>query len=406
MKIHTDTLPCGLRLLHVETRADVMYCGALVLAGTRDELPAEHGMAHMMEHMLFKGTSRRTARQINERLEGVGGELNAYTAKEETVVYAAGLKRHFARAYDLVCDLVFHSLLAPEALAKERLVVMDEIDSYRDDPADLIADEFEEMVFDGSPLGRPVLGTKKSLRTVTAEGLRAFGERCYAPNRMVLFSMGPFAFDTVRRLAGEAAAGVPATRYDGAIGALPEYRPLWKRVAKRTSQLHCQLGTRAFSVSDPRRATLSLLNNILGGPSMNSRLNTRLREDYGLVYAVESQYTAYADTGLWSLYFGSDRADERRVLSLVREELDKLASRALSDAALRRARTQYLAQLTLAAENRENWLLAFVKRYAIRGEVEPEGAFAERLRAVTAEGLRSVAETVFAPERITGLCYV
>ena len=406
MKIHTDTLPCGLRLLHVETRSDVMYCGAFVFAGTRDERPDEHGMAHLMEHMLFKGTERRNAMQINERLEGVGGELNAYTCKEETVVYAAGLKRHFARAYDLICDLVFHSRIDPEALSKERSVVMDEIDSDRDDPADLIADDFEDLVFQGSSLGRNILGTKQGLRSIQAQRLRGFYRRCYTPNRIVLFSMGAATFDKVRSWAEAGTYNLPAGRYEGVSDVLPVYQPAWKRLVKHTSQMHCQLGTRAFSANDPQRTALLLLNNILGGPSMNSRLNAQLREKHGLVYAIESQYTAYTDTGLWALYFGADHADEEQALSLIRHELDKLMDQPLSSSALHRAQVQYLAQLTLAAENRENWLLAVAKHYALWNEVEPQGRLAERIRAVTALQMQSVAQQLFAPQQLTGLCYV
>ena len=406
MKIHTDTLPCGLRLLHVETRSDVMYCGAFVLAGTRDERPDEHGMAHLMEHMLFKGTDRRNAMQINDRLEGVGGELNAYTCKEDTVVYAAGLKRHFARAYDLICDLVFHSRIDSEALSKERSVVMDEIDSYRDDPADLIADDFEDLVFQGSSLGRNILGTKQGLRSIKAERLRAFYRRCYTPDRIVLFSMGSASVEKVRGWADAATQELPSVRYDGASDPLPAYQPCRKRIVKHTSQLHCQLGTRALSIHDPQRTALLLLNNILGGPSMNSRLNAQLREKHGLVYAVESQYTAYTDTGLWALYFGADHADEQRALSLIRCEMDKLMERPLSPSALHKAQVQYLAQLTLAAENRENWLLAVAKHYALWGEVEPQGRLAERIRAVTASQMQTVAQLLFDPQQLTCLCYV
>ena len=406
MKINTATLSNGIRILHVQERGEVSYCGSIIACGTRDELPDEHGMAHLMEHMLFKGTAKRSATSIIDRLEGVGGELNAFTTKENITVYGISLKKHFERAYELVADMVFNSQFTDDELDKERMVVMDEIDLYLDDPSDQISDDFEDLVFAGYPLGRGILGTKKGLKTYTGESLKRFVNRCFTPDRILFFSMGSASFERVMGMAEQYLGSVPV-----ASGCLSDrqtpvlYTPTVTTIHKHTKQMHCQLGGRAYPKQHPNYSAMHLANYLLGGASSSSRLNMELREKQGLVYTVDSTYASYADTGVWSVYFGADKHDKDRILDTILSEITHIQTQPLSAVALRRLKDQFLSRLVIAGESRESWLLSTARKFMVSGKVSSKRETVQRIGEVTSEQICAVSQEVMNPEQFCYLFY-
>ena len=407
----THTCKNGLRIIHRPSASAVIYCGIAVAAGTRHELPGEEGLAHFCEHMAFKGTRRRTAVQIINALEGVGGELNAFTNKEDTVYYAATTQEHFRQAVDVLCDIVFCSQYPEHEVEKEREVVCDEIESYEDSPSELIFDEFENLLFKGHPLGHNILGTSERVRQYTADDARQFVKRNYRPDNSIFFVSGNVNFNRlVRWLDGAFESCEPYETYE----ANRPYKnfefteplvtsPIIRH--RNTHQAHVMIGARTFPISDARRWPLFLLNNILGGPGLNSRLNLSLRERNGLVYTVESAMVCYGDTGAWSVYFGCDPHDVKRCCRLVRRELDRLMYSPLSESQLRRAKQQIRGQLTIAADNREQSALDFARTFLHHGIERQLSGILTRVDALTAEQLQLVAREVFDETRILTLVY-
>lgn len=398
-------LPNGLKVLHVRCKGDVAYCGMYVGVGTRDELPNEHGYAHLTEHMLFKGTQKRTAAQIINRLEAVGGELNAYTTKEETVVYAVSLKRDLARAFELVADVTLHTTITDANLQKEREVVMDEIDSYLDSPAESIIDDFEDAVFDGYSIGRNILGTKQSLQAVSQQALDAFYKRMYTPSSMLFFVMADVPVRQIEQWAMHYLNQASLNSVTPERVTPTTYQPANLQKEKHTSQAHCLLGGRAPSVFHDDKPVFSLLINILGGPSTNSRLNMSLRERHALVYQVEAQYTPYSDTGIWSVYLGCDHADLPKAIKLVQNELYKLATVPLSETTLRRAKRQLLAQQLIASDSKESWVLNAAKSYFLHGKLTDYAQIEQKINSITAQQLQEVAARYFAPTNLSQLVF-
>lgn len=409
MKYNTYVLGNGLRVIHLASASPVVYCGYAVGAGTRDELPGEEGLAHFCEHMTFKGTSRRRSMQVLNCLESVGGDLNAFTNKEDTVFHAAILREHLPRAVDLLSDIVLHSTYPEAEVEKEIEVVCDEIECYNDSPAELIYDRFENMVFGGHPLGHNILGTQERLRRYTRDDVARFTRRHYRPESAVFFAYGDIQFGRLVRLLEKATAGFPpCAPRPGMAGkaALPEYMPREESVERGTHQAHVMLGTRAYDVHDPRRFTLYLMNNILGGPGMNARLNIALREKHGLVYTVESSMVNYSDTGMWCAYFGCDPHDVAKCRRLVMRELDKMASKPLSASALFAAKRQIKGQIGVACDNRESFALDFGRSYLHHGIEKDVARLMARVDGVTAEGMQAVAQDVFRKDRLTTLMFV
>ena len=409
MKYNTHVLGNGLRVIHLASASPVVYCGYAVGAGTRDELPGEEGLAHFCEHMTFKGTARRRSMQVLNCLESVGGDLNAFTNKEDTVFHAAILREHLPRAVDLLTDIVLHSTYPEAELEKEIEVVCDEIECYNDSPAELIYDRFENMVFGGHPLGHNILGTQERLRGFTRGDVEDFTRRHYRPENAVFFAYGDICFDRLVRLLEKATAGFPQCAPRRAAPrdvVVPEYMPREETVERGTHQAHVMLGCRAYDVHDARRFTLYLMNNILGGPGMNARLNIALREKHGLVYTVESSMVSYSDTGMWCAYFGCDPHDVSKCRRLVMRELDKLASKPLSAAALAAAKRQIKGQIGVACDNRESFALDFGRSYLHHGIEKDVARLMARVDEVTAEGMQAVAQDVFRKDRLTTLMFV
>lgn len=451
MKYNTYTLDNGLRIIHLPSDSKVVYCGYQINAGTRNEEPGEEGLAHFCEHVTFKGTERRKAWHILNCLESVGGDLNAYTNKEGTVYYSAILKEHIARAVDLLTDIVFHSVYPQAEIDKEVEVICDEIESYNDSPAELIYDEFENIIFKGSPLGHNILGTAEQVRSFKTEDALRFTRKLYRPDNAIFFAYGDIDFKKLVKLIRKALAdddsGKVAENAANSVGKLAEeklpqisqitqisgdensitteksvssvksvgpenYPSVGKEIAgqtivmqKNTHQAHVMIGTRAYDVNDSRRMPLYLLNNILGGPGMNAKLNLALREHNGLVYTVESTMVAYGDTGIWSIYFGCDEHDVKRCLRLVRKELDKFMQKPLSEAQLKAAKKQIKGQVGVACDNRENFTLDFGKSFLHYGWEKNVDRLYKQVDEITAEQIQAVAQELFDKDRLTTLIF-
>ena len=442
MKYNTYTLDNGLRIIHLPSDSQVVYCGYQINAGTRNEEPGEEGLAHFCEHVTFKGTERRKAWHILNCLESVGGDLNAYTNKEGTVYYSAILKEHIARAVDLLSDIVFHSVYPQAEIDKEVEVICDEIESYNDSPAELIYDEFENILFKGSPLGHNILGTAEQVRAFKTEDALRFTQKLYRPDNAIFFAYGDIDFKKLVKLIQKALGECPKGRELACSADCKSAEtPTEERIAeetpteemeagdanhkvqsskfnvqskvagqtivmqKNTHQAHVMIGTQAYDVNDDRRMPLYLLNNMLGGPGMNAKLNLALREHNGLVYTVESTMVAYGDTGTWSIYFGCDEHDVKRCLRLVRKELDKFMQKPLSDAQLKAAKKQIKGQIGVACDNRENFALDFGKSFLHYGWEKNVDRLYEQVDEITAAQIQAVAQELFDKDRLTTLIF-
>lgn len=398
-------LPNGLRIVHLPSASPVSYCGFAVNAGTRDEEMDEFGLAHFVEHMIFKGTEKRKSWHILNRMENVGGELNAYTTKEETFVYSIFMEEHFRRAFELLSDLVFHSQFPEQEIEKEVDVILDEINSYEDSPSELIFDEFENLLFDGHALGHNILGDEQSLLGFGSESGKSFMRRFYAPENMVFFSMGRIPFKKIVQMAESTLSDIAfpmAARNRTVPG---ELLPVSRQIHKDTHQAHVLIGGRAYSMHDEKRLPLFLLNNLLGGPGMNNRLNVSLREKNGLVYNVESNVTSYTDTGLASIYFGTDPKNKEKAIRLVYKELAKLREVKLTATQLAAAKKQVIGQLGVSGDNREGLFLGLGKSFLHYNRYDTLPEVFAKVEKLTAGEIREVANEIFAPERLFSLIY-
>ena len=421
MKYNTYTLDNGLRIIHLPSDSKVVYCGYQINAGTRNEEPGEEGLAHFCEHVTFKGTERRKAWHILNCLESVGGDLNAYTNKEGTVYYSAILKEHIARAVDLLTDIVFHSVYPQAEIDKEVEVICDEIESYNDSPAELIYDELENIIFKGSPLGHNILGTAEQVRSFKTEDALRFTRKLYRPDNAIFFAYGDIDFKKLVRLLKKSFLSeerrVKSEKFNSpeaqtqfniqhsTFNTQHSFEGQTIVMQKNTHQAHVMIGTRAYDVNDSRRMPLYLLNNMLGGPGMNAKLNLALREHNGLVYTVESTMVAYGDTGVWSIYFGCDEHDVKRCLRLVRKELDKFMQKPLSEAQLKAAKKQIKGQVGVACDNRENFALDFGKSFLHYGWEKNVDRLYEQVDEITAEQIQAVAQELFDKDRLTTLIF-
>lgn len=400
MRIETYTLSNGMRVIHRPFPSEISCCGIAVNAGTRDEHPGEHGMAHFVEHMLFKGTSKRRAHHIANRMESVGGELNAYTTKEETFIYSTFLGEYFPRAVELLSDIVLRSEFSSRQIEREREVVLDEIFSYQDFPSEQIYDDFENLVFQGHDLGHYILGDAGSLEGFTTRSLKRFVQRQYQPSEMIFFSFGKTPFTkVVRQLEKHFSFPAPG-RVTAKERVAPEnFVPVEVELQKNTNQAHVMLGWEAFSMHHPDKHALYLLNNILGGGSLNSRFNTSLREKNGLVYHVESSTTFYSDTGLFSVYFACDPKYRERCVRLIEKEIEKIKKKKLTPMQLSQAKRQWKGQLGIAAENNENSCLSMAKNYLHQKRFVPLSEVFNRIDQITADQVNAVANELFTSRR-------
>lgn len=403
--VQQHTLSNGLRIIHQHIQSKVAYCGYAIDAGTRDEAEHQQGMAHFVEHMLFKGTQKRRAWHILNRMENVGGDLNAYTNKEETVVYTAFLAEHFSRAFELLTDIVFHSTFPQHEIDKEVEVIIDEIQSYEDTPSELIFDDFENLIFPNHPLGRNILGKPEMLKGFTTDDALAWTNNYYTPSNIVFFVLGDLNFKQIVRMAERLTAHLPMKTACHSRTLPAAYEPRLLKLNRDTHQAHVMIGGRGYDAHNEKRTALYLLNNLLGGPGMNSRLNLSLRERRGLVYQVESNLTSYTDTGTFCIYFGCDQQDTERCIKLVHKELKNLCDNKMSSSQLFAAQKQLIGQIGVASDNNENNALGMAKTFLHYNKYDtPEKVF-QRIRSLTPEILLEVSNEMFADNQLSTLIY-
>ena len=401
----TYRLSNGIRLIHRQTTSEVAHFGMIVHTGTRDEQDDEHGLAHFMEHMFFKGTRKRSPYQIISRLEDVGGEINAYTTKEETAIYASFLRRDYRKAVELIQDIFLHSTFPERERKKETEVILNEIQSYEDTPSELIFDHSDEILFPDHPIGRNILGSEQSLKRFTNGLVDRFRLENYSTEELVLCSVGNLEFAKLKKYVENyfgALSGYSRTRKRFAPQA---QTGIVKQLERHTYQKHCVISGTAYSYSDKRRMGLHLLNNILGGPGMNSRLNMALREKRGFSYSAESNYTTYTDTGALNIYFSCDREKFNKCLDVTEKELTKLRDTLLSPRRINFARRQLLGQIAISSDIGEHLLLSMGKSYLLFDKVDSLEEIEQKLEAVTPVELREIANDVLDPSRLNYLMY-
>lgn len=405
MNLLHHTLPNGIRLIHKPATNMIAHAGVVVNTGSRDENDEQHGMAHFVEHMMFKGTGKRKAYHILSSLEDRGGELNAYTTKEETAIYGSFLKHDYNKAFDIISDVIFNSTFPEKEILREKEVIIEEINSYRDSPSELIFDDFEEMIYAGAPIGRNILGSEKSLRYFNREMISDFVNNNYDPSEMVVCSVGDIREKQLVKLFEKYFSNIPAKQiYKNRI-AFYEYKPLRKTVSKNTWQDHCLIGNLAYNVKDKRRIAMFLLNNLLGGQGLNSRLNLSLREKNGYAYNVESNYIPYCDSGVFMIYFGTDEKNRNRSISVVMKELRKLREQRLGTAQLQKAKNQMKGNIARSWENHENLMLAMGKNILIFNNMESIEDLYEKIDMLSSSDLLKIANEIFAENMLSTLIY-
>lgn len=404
-------LPNGVQIVHRKTTSPVVYVGIMVGAGTRHELPNENGMAHYIEHCVFKGTEHYTARQIINHIEGIGGEINAYTTKEETTFYAATLSNHFRTTLHLLAEMVLRPTFSKKETDKEVTVILDEIESYNDSPSELIYDDFENMIFEGTSLAMPILGTKKTLKRISKlpQYPLDWMAQHYRPERMVLFVLGNVTTRQVISAAekelGEAFSISSASRTTSPSSLTSASSAATRTYRRHTHQTHIMLGSHAYPIGHPKQLTMYLLNNILGGGSMSSRLYLSLREKHGLVYNIDSQAVPLSDTGYWNIYLACEPQHKDQCLELCHKELQTLRDLRLTSSQLQRALRQLEGQMAISAENQENNALAMAKQMLYYHHAPAWQETFAKVQQITPEQLQDVANEVFDPEKIYTLLY-
>lgn len=404
-QIHT--LPNGLRVLYEHhPTSQVTHVALMMKSGTRDEEEGKEGLAHFIEHSLFKGTTKRKSFHILNRLEVVGGDLNAYTTKEETCLHASIMDKHLERAIELIADIAFNSIFPEKEIEKEKDVIVDEILSYQDTPYEQIFDDFETQIFKGHPLGHPILGTENAIRKFKRKHLIDFIKRTYHPQNMVLSVSGNAGIDEIVRLAEQyflvKGSKVPPTNRT----TFKQYKKVEVVQDRSVNQVHYLSGTTAFSLNHPSRYTMVLLNNLLGGPGMNSRLNLNVREKYGFTYTIESGYHTYSDTGVFYLYFATDQKHFEKTKQLAEKELTKLMDQPITAKVFNQYKEQLLGQILMAQENRLSVMLSKSKSLLIFGKIITLEEILEKVRVITSNDINLVAEEIFDPKKRSQLIYL
>jgi len=405
MDLLINTLENGIRLVHLRIPGLVAHCGLIINTGSRDETIQEHGIAHFIEHMLFKGTKKRKAYHILSRLEDVGGELNAYTTKEETAIHASFLKEDYTRAIELISDIAFHSVFPEKEIEKEKDVVIEEINSYLDNPSELIFDDFEELIFANQPIGRNILGTPESVKSFSQKKICDFISSNYNTNQMVFCSVGNISDEKILKLFRTHFADIVTVEKGDRINRTWLYKPASVTKKMDTYQNHCIMGNLAYDLKDNRRMGMFLLNNILGGQGLNSRLNLSLREKHGFAYNVESSYNPYCDTGIFSIYFGTDNQYLNKSISIALAELKKLRTSKLGNIQLSKAKNQIKGYLARGYENHESLMLSLGKSLLFFNKIDSIEDLCKKIDAVTSSELLETANDIFETSKLSTLIY-
>lgn len=405
MNYQTHRLSNGIRLIHRQSSSMVAHCGLVINAGSRDELDHEQGLAHFIEHVIFKGTRRRRNHHILSHMENVGGELNAYTTKEDTCIYASFMYPHYQRWFDLLSDIVFHSIFPEKELDKEKDIVLDEINSYKDSPGEQIFDDFDGVVFRDHPLGRNILGQPSRIKKFRRDHIHRFMDRNYLTGEMVICTVGQIDFRKLIRLAEKYFGHIPEGNRGQDRLPFSGYTPETRFVKRRNHQVHCVIGNQAYHSDHPLKTTLVLLNNILGGPGLNSRLNMAVREKHGFCYNIESHYQPFTDTGIFSIYFGTAPGFTEKTLSTIRKELARLRENRLGSLQLKRAKQQLTGQVAISFESGQSEMLSMGKSLLVFDRVDSLEEINRKIDQVTPENLLEAANQVFDPESLSILGY-
>jgi predicted Zn-dependent peptidase len=405
MDFQFHTLSNGIRLIHLETSSKVAHCGFFINTGSRDETQDEHGVAHLIEHLIFKGTSKRKAFHILSRMEDVGGEVNAYTTKEETCIHASFLLEYYDRFLELLSDIMFNSTFPEKAIETEKEVVLDEINSYKDSPSEQIYDDFEDLVFMNHPLGRNILGSQDLLPNISRQQIFEFIRTRYNTDQMVLASVGNIPFPKIKKLFEKYFKDVPLKVRDFVRPPFQNYVTQNKQVEMSTNQIHVVYGNIAYDLNDERRMILHLLTNILAGPGMISRLNLSLRERHGYSYNIESNYSPYTDSGIFSVYFSTDKEYVNKSIKLMLKEFDQMREVLMGDVQLKKAKQQIIGQLAISVENLENQMLSIGKSYLVYGKVDTMETIYRKIENITAVQLREVANEILNKEKLSSLIF-
>lgn len=405
MHFYHHKLANGIRIVHKRTNRAVAHCGLIIKGGSRDEREDEQGLAHFIEHVIFKGTRKRKAFHILSRMEDVGGEINAFTTKEETCIHSSFIPKYYERSLELLSDIIFNSNFPKKELEKEKIVVLDEINYYKDNPSELIFDEFEEQLFSNHSLGKNILGTPKHIKSFNKTMISEFIDRNYLTNEMVISSVGDISINKLIALVEKHFSHIPKSQKNRNQVAFSNYSKKEITSSKNGFQSHCIIGTEAYGIKHPKKTTLTLLNNILGGPGMNSRLNLAIREKYGFTYSIESNYTAYSDTGLFSIYLASDTNKINRSIKLTKKELEKLCDKPLGTLQLKKAKQQLIGQIAIGQENEVNLMLAIGKSVLLYDKVDTFEILKDKIEAVSSAQLLEVANEIFNEDKLSHLIY-
>ncbi|GAB4281810.1 MAG: pitrilysin family protein [Marinilabiliales bacterium] len=399
------TLDNKIQLLHVYKNSPVSYCGIIINAGSRDELASEHGIAHFIEHTIFKGTKKRKSFHILSRMDDVGGSLEAFTTKEETWIYSVFLNKYYERFIELLSDIIFNPTFPEKEIEKEKSVILDEINSYKDSPSEQIYDDFEEIIFRNHPLGRQILGNEKILKKIRRNHLLEFIRNNYTTDQMIICSVGNISFEKIKRIVIKHFNAQPLKTKTRKRVAFKNFKPNQIIHKIDSYQAHCVIGTIAYDARHKNRLGLILLNNILGGPGMNSRLNLNIRERYGLAYNIESNYVRYSDTGHWSVYFGTDHKNLDKCIELTHKELDLLKNKKLGILQLHKAKQQLIGQLAISAESSANQLFALGKSFLLYNDIEPLEKVYKKIEDISAQSLLEIANEIFNKQNFTTLIF-
>jgi predicted Zn-dependent peptidase len=395
----------GIRVLHKPSPSNISHTCIIINAGSRDEDPSKDGLAHFIEHLLFKQTEKRNTNQILNRLELVGGDLNAYTTKEYTCIHASFLKPHLERSLDLFEDIIFHSVFPEEEMSKEKEVILDEIASYQDQPDEAINDDFEDLLFEGHPLGRNILGTPTSVQSFTKTDIFNFHKANYRTDEIIIGIFGDYDLKTIIRLSEKIFAEIPANLPERKREKIESYSAKNLVFTKPINQSHCVIGNQSYSMHHKHKTAFLLVNNLLGGTGMSSRLNLEIREKYGIAYTIESNYTPMSDTGIFSIYFGTDSEKTEKAIKLVEKELRKLREQKLGPVQLKQAKDKFIGQIALGEENRMGLLISMSKSLLDYGRVDSLEEIFAKINAVTNSQVLEIANDMFHPQKLSSMIF-
>jgi predicted Zn-dependent peptidase len=403
--IEQHKLANNIRIVHKRTKGAVAHCGIIINCGSRDEKENEQGLAHFIEHVIFKGTKKRKAYHILSRMEDVGGEINAFTTKEETCVYSSFMPEYYERSLELLQDIVFQSIFPSKELKKEKTVVIDEINSYKDNPSEQIFDDFEELLFNDHPVGRNILGTPKHIKSFNKKMISDFISRNYLTNEMVISSVGDIDFKKLIQIIEKYFGHISKNSESKIRKPFKKYIPFHKSLNHSGFQTHAKLGSISYQAKSDKKTPMILLNNILGGPGMNSRLNLSIREKYGLTYSIESHYTPYSDTGIFSIYLASDKESIQKCIRLIKKELALFCKKPLGPKQLKKGKLQLIGQIAIGQESEVNLMLSIAKSILLYNKIDSFEEIKEKINNVSAQEIQEIANDIFKPSTLSSLIY-